>query len=460
MTQQDLAARLGVSRQTINAIENRRADPGLRLALRIAQAFAARVEDVFRLVPADAAPTRWSPPMPAAPRTLDAGPVRLRPHRHEDLPAFQRFVTDADATRHMAFTDAQKTEAGAAELMSFVIASYQTDQPVLSWTIADHDTDAYLGAAGGAEAGDGAMELFVTLLPEARGRGFAAAAVRALAQHFVRDRGAARLIADVVEANQPARTLFERLGFRCDGPVTRAREPGELEHRDMAGLRYSLHREQLDRAMAVAPTTPDSWAALADATPHVYVRQAERFIAERSRDLAERPWLDRLLELAPGRRMLDLGCGCGEPITARLLEQGCRVTGLDTSPPLIEHARARLPDGDWRVGDMRRLDLVQSFDAVVAWDSFFHLTANEQRDTLPRIARALRPGGVMLITVGPRAGQAVGAVGDERVYHASLDRDEYARILDALRFRIVDFIAHDPACTGHSVLLAAHQIEK
>ena len=46
-TQEDLAGRLGVSRQTVNAIETGRYDPSLPLAFKIAKMFGARIEDVF-----------------------------------------------------------------------------------------------------------------------------------------------------------------------------------------------------------------------------------------------------------------------------------------------------------------------------------------------------------------------------------------------------------------------------
>jgi putative transcriptional regulator len=48
MTQQDLAERVGVTRQTINAIEAGKYSPSLEVAFRIAVALGARIEDVFR----------------------------------------------------------------------------------------------------------------------------------------------------------------------------------------------------------------------------------------------------------------------------------------------------------------------------------------------------------------------------------------------------------------------------
>ena len=46
-SQADLAERLGVSRQTINALERGKYDPSLPLAFKIAALFALRIEDVF-----------------------------------------------------------------------------------------------------------------------------------------------------------------------------------------------------------------------------------------------------------------------------------------------------------------------------------------------------------------------------------------------------------------------------
>jgi len=49
LSQEDLAKILSVSRQTINAIERKKYDPSLPLALRIAIVFEKKVEDIFIL---------------------------------------------------------------------------------------------------------------------------------------------------------------------------------------------------------------------------------------------------------------------------------------------------------------------------------------------------------------------------------------------------------------------------
>ncbi len=47
LTQEELARALNVTRQTIIAIENKKYDPTLRLAMKVAQFFETRVEDIF-----------------------------------------------------------------------------------------------------------------------------------------------------------------------------------------------------------------------------------------------------------------------------------------------------------------------------------------------------------------------------------------------------------------------------
>ena len=46
-SQAELAERLNIARQSLNAIENGKADPSLPLGMRIAKVFGVRVEDVF-----------------------------------------------------------------------------------------------------------------------------------------------------------------------------------------------------------------------------------------------------------------------------------------------------------------------------------------------------------------------------------------------------------------------------
>lgn len=192
-----------------------------------------------------------------------------------------------------------------------------------------------------------------------------------------------------------------------------------------------------------------------DANRDVYEEQAALYDAQRSQALFEARWLARFAACLPdGARVLDLGCGTGEPIARWFMAEGFRVTGVDFADAMLSIARKRWPDGDWRQGDMRSFDLGETFDGLIAWDSFFHLTPDEQRACLPRMARHLAPGGSMLVTVGARAGEVTGQVGGKAVYHASLSPAEYAAILEATGLRLTGFLAEDPETEEHSVLMA------
>ena len=196
-------------------------------------------------------------------------------------------------------------------------------------------------------------------------------------------------------------------------------------------------------------------SSLAASTQDVYERNAARFDAERPKGLLERVWLDRFLVLVPkGGNILDLGCGAGDPIAAYMRAQGFQMTGVDASHAMLEIARSRYPDADWRLADMRQLSLDKRFDGILGWNSFFHLTQEEQRATLPKLAAHLKPGGALMLTVGPEAGEVSGHVGDDAVYHSSLSPKDYKNIMDGLGMSIVKFIKEDPDCDFQTVLLA------
>ena len=186
----------------------------------------------------------------------------------------------------------------------------------------------------------------------------------------------------------------------------------------------------------------------------LYERHAAAWDQERSRDLTERFWLDRFLSLVrPDGALLDIGCGSAEPIGRYLIDTGRPVVGIDASSNMIALCRQRFPVGDWRVGDMRTLDLGQVFDGIVAWDSFFHLSREDQRRVLPLFANHAAPNAALLFTSGPADGVATGSCHGEPLYHASLGPQEYRTLLAQSRFEVVAHVTQDPDCGGRTVWL-------
>ena len=122
---------------------------------------------------------------------------------------------------------------------------------------------------------------------------------------------------------------------------------------------------------------------------------------------------------------------------------------------MIELARQRHPDHTWLVQDMSQLDLDGPFEGVISWNGFFHLTPDEQRRALPKMARLVSPTGRLLLTVGHEASEVTGTVAGESVYHASLAEAEYRALLAQEGFKKVTFRPQDPTCHLHSILMAS-----
>lgn len=144
----------------------------------------------------------------------------------------------------------------------------------------------------------------------------------------------------------------------------------------------------------------------------------------------------------------------GEPIARHLIERGYRLTGMDAAPGMIELCRKRFPGHEWIVGDMRATVLGRTFDGVIAWDSFFHLTPADQARTMARFSEHAAPGSALMFTSGPSRSIAIGWWQGARLYHASLDPDDYRGLLEAAGFELLSFVPEDPACDRHSVWLA------
>ncbi len=193
-----------------------------------------------------------------------------------------------------------------------------------------------------------------------------------------------------------------------------------------------------------------------DRTLEIYDKHAEAWGRHWPRVFSEKPWLDRFIAAIPAQSsILDVGCGTGDPIAAYMIASGFFVTGVDGSPAMIEIARSRFPDTDWIKMDMRELALKVKFQGIVGWDSFFHLDPDEQRSTLQLFCQHLYPGGALLLTIGHEAGEVLGTVEGDRVYHASLDPVEYRQILYSAGFKNIEITLQDEDCDSHTVLLAS-----
>jgi SAM-dependent methyltransferase len=132
---------------------------------------------------------------------------------------------------------------------------------------------------------------------------------------------------------------------------------------------------------------------------------------------------------AARRSALDVGCGTGGRIVAALSDAGFRVTGIDVSEAMIGYARKRHPGSRFIRGDICEWQPEERYDAVVAWDSIFHVPYSAQRRAVAKLCDALAGGGVILFTAGGVDGEITGRMRGQDFYYSSLAEEEYLSVL-------------------------------
>jgi trans-aconitate methyltransferase len=115
------------------------------------------------------------------------------------------------------------------------------------------------------------------------------------------------------------------------------------------------------------------------------------FVSELASDLVV--WL----RPSPGERVLDLGCGTGT-LTAEIARLGARVTGVDSSPEMIETAREKYAELMFVVADGQALTYAAEFDAVFS-NAALHWMPHAEA-VAHGVERALRPGGRFVAEFG------------------------------------------------------------
>ncbi len=193
----------------------------------------------------------------------------------------------------------------------------------------------------------------------------------------------------------------------------------------------------------------------ADQVIHLYRVHAQAWSRNRGTDLFELGWLNAFKDALPASaKVLDLGCGHGQPLAKWLMDQGFELTGVDVSPELIDMAQTRFPDADWIVADMREWTSDQTFDGLLAWDSLFHLRPEAQRRMFERISRLMNDGGALMLTSAPGGGEQIGTFQGDSLYHAGLDVAEVHSLLHQHGFEVISQVTEDPNCEMHTVWLA------
>ena len=117
--------------------------------------------------------------------------------------------------------------------------------------------------------------------------------------------------------------------------------------------------------------------------------------------------LDEILELNPGDRLLDVGCGPGRH-SHLLAEKGIDVLGVDISKEFIKIANGEKSKANFLRQDVREMNFENEFDAVISmcqggFGLLFDPTSKVENPdidfkAIENMARALKPGGKLALS--------------------------------------------------------------
>jgi SAM-dependent methyltransferase len=110
----------------------------------------------------------------------------------------------------------------------------------------------------------------------------------------------------------------------------------------------------------------------------------------------DEPVVKEIVDPIPAGVAVDAACGTGR-FSELLAARGHQVIGVDNSPDMLARARARVPSGEFRSGDLKRLPVADaSADLVVCGLALTHVP--DLRPVFAEFARVLRPGGQLVIS--------------------------------------------------------------
>jgi len=126
-----------------------------------------------------------------------------------------------------------------------------------------------------------------------------------------------------------------------------------------------------------------AWAHIYDEMPNALIH-------------AEQPLVDAALADVPAGRALDAACGTGRH-AARLVGSGHRTVGVDRSAAMLAIARRKVPQAEFRIGDLTDLPLDDgSVDVAVCALALTHL--RDPEPAIAELARVVRPDGTIVLS--------------------------------------------------------------
>ncbi|MCK5046639.1 MAG: class I SAM-dependent methyltransferase [Candidatus Heimdallarchaeota archaeon] len=127
---------------------------------------------------------------------------------------------------------------------------------------------------------------------------------------------------------------------------------------------------------------------------------AKKYLETILKNLEEMSFLQEFISLIKEKgKVLDIGCGVGLPYT-KYLSDYFEVIGIDISEMQIDRAKKNVPNAQFYVKDMTKLDFAENtFVGILASYSIIHVPREEHYDLFVNFHRMLKSNGIALITL-------------------------------------------------------------
>jgi SAM-dependent methyltransferase len=149
---------------------------------------------------------------------------------------------------------------------------------------------------------------------------------------------------------------------------------------------------------ANVPTDSSNWSFARISNQRAYDKLSEDYNEKYfSEQLLTEKFDDWLNGIPAGGHILDVGCGHGKPVIARILEKGYHVTGSDLSPKMLERAREHFPGVPFLNQMASELTCEAEFDGACSLSSMLYLDPIDLSHGLYRLHHALKPNGLLFL---------------------------------------------------------------
>lgn len=186
-----------------------------------------------------------------------------------------------------------------------------------------------------------------------------------------------------------------------------------------------------------------------------YNKISQKWCDFRNKTVINKCIVDFCKLLKPRSSVLDAGCGGGYPIASYLSDLGFCVTGIDISEEMIKRAQQlHLPSSTFIVEDILNYCPKEKYDAVIAFDSIWHISRDRQEETFKIISDLLKRGGLFIFTYGKQEGEITGTMFGQQFYYSSLGIEKLKLALDRNSFEILSFsVDYKEETTGERDLI-------